>query len=674
MEAAQKDPVVPPLLAAQFKMMSILFMQIPDRPDPRATDRPNTLAENYRTSGEKAPGGLTGLYDSVPSPLNRHSVDPSEEPKADDIAQPPPETDSQPPQSTVPLGRYSSRRRPLRNSTRENHLEIARANVSVSYLKPVLKPLACLLGGCALAIGHHIFNSWADGLSIDSGTKIPQVWVLRIGTGLAFAFQTILAASLSFVICQLLWFSARRKYLTVQGQGSPLLTASQYSPDIDTLYQVERGDIWSTVLSNAAMHGPLLVGATLLSFVLPIAAVFTPASLGVRQITQVEEASCVIVAGDFSNVSPWKVSQFYQQKNTVCYSDNSPFDIDAMVARLSEIAFASGTPTPLPEFCGKNCTYKVIVDSMSFECDVNQPLPAGQLQTPPHIPQEGPARATQTFWNATASGDENTPTLPIYVGWAMGSFYVINGSFVGTTGGAYCTPVQNINGAQSVAYNVTTSDQLHPILLPPDKDGCRWKASYDAADWQKAAIALAARRLLLGSLAVSYNYDIAYQSGDIAWDYNSTVRLASFLHMNTSVFQPSFIWKDVVKGIEETAANITASLLNLDSGRKNSTCSSTNPRVVYDYNPANLLAPYGVAIFVVGGSLVFGVFVFLRFNPDDLTTSFADTIGITRNLDMEIFARKRDGQDELKPLLRSTKFRLGDLSGGYVGYGTRQDF
>ncbi|KAG8952472.1 hypothetical protein FRC04_004532 [Tulasnella sp. 424] len=605
MEAAQKDPVVPPLLAAQFKMMSILFMQIPDRPDPRATDRPNTLAENYRTSGEKAPGGLTGLYDSVPSPLNRHSVDPSEEPKADDIAQPPPETDSQPPQSTVPLGRYSSRRRPLRNSTRENHLEIARANVSVSYLKPVLKPLACLLGGC---------------------------------------------------------------------QGSPLLTASQYSPDIDTLYQVERGDIWSTVLSNAAMHGPLLVGATLLSFVLPIAAVFTPASLGVRQITQVEEASCVIVAGDFSNVSPWKVSQFYQQKNTVCYSDNSPFDIDAMVARLSEIAFASGTPTPLPEFCGKNCTYKVIVDSMSFECDVNQPLPAGQLQTPPHIPQEGPARATQTFWNATASGDENTPTLPIYVGWAMGSFYVINGSFVGTTGGAYCTPVQNINGAQSVAYNVTTSDQLHPILLPPDKDGCRWKASYDAADWQKAAIALAARRLLLGSLAVSYNYDIAYQSGDIAWDYNSTVRLASFLHMNTSVFQPSFIWKDVVKGIEETAANITASLLNLDSGRKNSTCSSTNPRVVYDYNPANLLAPYGVAIFVVGGSLVFGVFVFLRFNPDDLTTSFADTIGITRNLDMEIFARKRDGQDELKPLLRSTKFRLGDLSGGYVGYGTRQDF
>ncbi|KAG8909765.1 hypothetical protein FRC01_006734, partial [Tulasnella sp. 417] len=65
-----------------------------------------------------------------------------------------------------------------------------------------------------------------------------------------------------------------------------------------------------------------------------------------------------------------------------------------------------------------------------------------------------------------------------------------------------------------------------------------------------------------------------------------------------------FLWKGVVKGIEETAANIKASLLVIDNGRQNSTCS----KIVYDSNPANLLAPYGVAIFFVAISLVFGVF------------------------------------------------------------------
>lgn len=424
----------------------------------------------------------------------------------------------------------------------------------------------------------------------------------------------------------------------------------------------------STVLSNAVIHGPLLVGATLLSFMLPIAAVFTPASLGVRTILYVEEAPCVIASGDFSSFADYP--QFYQAEFCLSLSD-----ISAIVARISEISFASATPTPLPEFCGKNCTYKVVVDSMSFKCDaVNQPLPPGQMGTfdPNNL---GPA--TKTFWNATAIGDEYEPTLPIYVGWATGSFDLAFDTSVGTSGGAICTPVHaqyefsvdTINGAQSVTYNVTTSDQLKPALPPADPNTYTCRSGNMAnVDLQNGAIALAARRLLLGSLSVTNN------PTEVKWGYNSTVRLASFLNMTLGPDGENFIWKDVIKGIEETAANITAALLNLADGRQNSTCLYSNPRVVYDYNPADLLAPYGVAVFVVAVSLIFGVFVFLRFNPDDLTTSFADTIGITRNPEMEIFARKHDGQDESEPLLRSTKFRLGELSGGYMGYGTMQDF
>ncbi|KAG8952475.1 hypothetical protein FRC04_004535 [Tulasnella sp. 424] len=640
MEAAQNDPAMDPLLAEEPKS--------PNTPDPRATNHLDTHNEDYQISGEKAPGSLTGQLDSVHPLLDGYSK-PSKEREADGIAQHSAETDPQPPQSNVPLSRYPSRRRPVRKSTRGDHREIARANVSRSHLKPVIKPLVCLLGACVLAVGHHLFNSWADGLPIDSGTRIPQVWVLRIGTGFAFAFQTVLAASLSFVICQLLWFSARRKYLTVQ--------------DLNKLYHVERRDIISTIWSNAVMHGPLLVGAALLSFMLPIAAVFTPGSLGVRTAVDPEDAPCVIFAGNLSDLSA--TPPLYTG------DDCLPLDIIPNATRISEVTFAGARPIPLPEFCGKNCTYKVITDSMSFKCDTNQPLPAGQMPsgvtgtdtvTSIHAP------SSRTFWNATPSGDQlqiaNDPTLPFSVGWLSGTSSSPNGD----TQKAYCTPVharyefsvQTISGTQSVTYNVTTSDEI-PHVPPLSGQPARWCGIKEP---QIAAITLAARRSLQGYLSMRTT-----EYGN-TWDLSSTVRLASFLN---TVSDDLVEWGDVVKGIEETAANLTASLLSMDNGRQNSTCTYLNSRVVYDYKSANLLAPYGVAILVVAASLVFGVFVFLRFNPHDLTTSFVDTIGITRNPDMEIFARKDGGQNELEALLRSTKFRLGELSGGYMGYGTRKD-
>ncbi|KAG8907467.1 hypothetical protein FRC01_007670, partial [Tulasnella sp. 417] len=380
------------------------------------------------------------------------------------------------------------------------------------------------------------------------------------------------------------------------------------------------------------MHGPLLVGATILSFMLPIAAVFTPASLGVRAITYVEDAPCVIAAGNLKNTSYGGVPIFSQAQACFVFSD-----ITATVARISEITFAGGSPMPLPEFCGKNCTYKVLVDSMSFKCEQNVPLPDGHMRT---FDPNNPGPATKTFWNATAVGDQMEPTLPIYVGWATGGNKLAMGTSVGTTGSALCTPVfaryeftvQTINGGQSVSYNVTTFDQLPPVLPPIDQYG--------------------SRRVLLGSISLTSN------STALVWNFNSSVRLASFLNLRTRFLAEDYIWKDVVKGIEETAANITASLLSLDEGRQNSTCSYSQAEVVYDYNPANLLAPYGVAIFIVTVALVFGVFVFFRFNPDDLTTSFADTISITRTKEMEGFARRHDGQDELKSLLRTVEFRL----------------
>jgi len=48
-----------------------------------------------------------------------------------------------------------------------------------------------------------------------------QVWMNRIGTAFAYGFKAALSTSLSFVLCQLMWLTLQRKFLTFSGL-SPL--------------------------------------------------------------------------------------------------------------------------------------------------------------------------------------------------------------------------------------------------------------------------------------------------------------------------------------------------------------------------------------------------------------------------------------------------------------------
>ncbi|KAG8937138.1 hypothetical protein FRC00_007111 [Tulasnella sp. 408] len=536
-----------------------------------------------------------------------------------------------------------SRSNPVRKRTGDT-LTLVRANTTWSHLKSILKPVAYLIIGAALAMGHHLFNNWIDGKSVGSSPSVPQVWATRIGTAFAIAFHTVLAACLGFVICQLLWFTTRRNFLSIE--------------DINTLYLVERRDIVSTILSNALLLSPLLVAVTLVSFLLPVASVFTPASLGVSNAIHYTEGPCVISAGNLMQAS-------VLHEGGILLSGYTP-----VMQKLAETTFYGGTITPLPDYCGQNCTYNLNIDSFTFACQTSVTLPDGQMGTfdPNH-----PGPGVQTFWNATLTGSEadHDPTMSFYVGWATGATVVPYDSSIGSSGSAYCTPVQarygfqvtKVNGVQTVSYTMTPTD---PMLITTTHDENGKQPSPKAM--RVGAVALATRDLLLGALSVKTT------PVDIVWSFNSSVRVAAFLNMTTGDIR-QFIWGDAIKGIEETAANVTASLLNLDlGGLQNSTCSYTQAELIYNYHPLNLWAPYGIALFVVSLALIFGVLVFLRFNPDNLTTSFTDTVGITRNRDLDAFARWHGGETQTDPALDSAKFRLGDMGQGRIGYGAPEEF
>ncbi|KAG8914451.1 hypothetical protein FRC00_013523 [Tulasnella sp. 408] len=281
-----------------------------------------------------------------------------------------------------------------------------------------------------------------------------------------------------------------------------------------------------------------------------------------------------------------------------------------------------------------------------------------------------PGSGVQTFWNATLTGSETDydPTMSFYVGWATGATVAPFYSSMGSSGSAYCTPmqaryefrVQKFNDLQTVSYTMTPTE---PMLAAHDQNN--QQPSTQAIEL--GALALATRHLLLGSLSVMTN------PMQIVWSFDSTARAASFLRMGRGHIR-QFVWGDVIKGIEQTAANVTASMLNMPLGLQNSTCLYTQTDLIYIYHQPNLWIPYGIALSIVTLALIFGVLVFLRYNPDNLTTSFTDTVGITRDHDLDVLARLDGGEVQADEVLHSTKYRLGALEGGRVGYGTSEKF
>ncbi|KIO27290.1 hypothetical protein M407DRAFT_23468 [Tulasnella calospora MUT 4182] len=385
----------------------------------------------------------------------------------------------------------------------------AKPTGSFAALEPIVRPAIYFLIGIILAFGHHQFNTWAEGRTVGTNPSIPQEWVFRIGTAFAIAFQTILASSLAFVTCQLLWFYTRRQHMSMI--------------DINTLYQVERRDLAATVLSDAIFRSPLLVTATLLSFLLPITAVFTPASLGVTTSSFDVLRPCQVSAANFSvNQAP----TLFRHNATAGNYLGGP---TSSIQRLADSTFAGQSIPPLPQYCGKNCTYQTSIDSMTFQCERNVPLPAGHLGDT-ELSNLGPG--TRVFWNASMAGPEADPPSPFYVGWQTGAMSRHFDGSVGTNGSALCTPtkahydftVRTINGEQFVSYNMTPTGPLKSTTTATTGEAA--EEGYIAL--QVGAVTLAARSRLLGVVSWLY-YPVARVN---IYNDSSPVLLSSFLNVS----------------------------------------------------------------------------------------------------------------------------------------------
>jgi hypothetical protein len=120
-----------------------------------------------------------------------------------------------------------------------------------------------LLLGLLVAISHHLFYSYLHNRELQEAA-VPQNWAIRIGNAFAYLFKTALVAAVAVSYAQGFWFFVRRKS-----------------------FQIRTLDKFFGVLCNPLLvfNSELLQSTTLLfalavvSWLLPISAVFAPGAL-----------------------------------------------------------------------------------------------------------------------------------------------------------------------------------------------------------------------------------------------------------------------------------------------------------------------------------------------------------------------------------------------------------
>src|SRR5437762_2902931 len=198
-----------------------------------------------------------------------------------------------------------------------------------------------LVTGLLTSLAQHFFYSYVDGRQPQQVT-IEQIWVIRIGTALAFLFKTSLVASIGIAFCQRSWFSFQRDAISVDG--------------IDAIFGILR-DPLKFFVADMLVRTKVLTLLALISWLLPLSAIFSPASLtGCSH----QFLLIVVIAAPQVSVSPVQVPILGPLNDSVGFYELSSLTPPTFggptpqLKRLATRVFTSGEVIYWPSPCGIN--------------------------------------------------------------------------------------------------------------------------------------------------------------------------------------------------------------------------------------------------------------------------------------------------------------------------------
>ncbi|CAG8974075.1 hypothetical protein HYALB_00011874 [Hymenoscyphus albidus] len=140
------------------------------------------------------------------------------------------------------------------------------------WLSPIMM-IGCLVSGVAFAGGHHAYYSWLDGRVVQDSRR--QQWALNIGNGFAIYINLMLKTAVGIAFTQYLWKQLRCLSISVSSISDAFGMGT---------------NIFSFLNWELTSKIPITAALGLLLWVLPIASLFAPATLSIRdaQVTTFE--------------------------------------------------------------------------------------------------------------------------------------------------------------------------------------------------------------------------------------------------------------------------------------------------------------------------------------------------------------------------------------------------
>jgi hypothetical protein len=486
--------------------------------------------------------------------------------------------------------------------------------------------MSCLLViGIGCGVAHHAFNAYLNDRPL---TSFDQTWAIRIGTALAMGFKTAVIASMGMAFAQRMWRSVRHQAMSVKSLDSLF---GAFSGDPRSLFQ---GDLYRSAILA------LLIAVS--SWILPLATVFTPATLRVKPADRTSSTSCIVPGVNLRNGTDGG-SIRYPSSNGL-YTGPAP-----MIQRFAVQSLMTGSFNPFPYtsglVTGANTSYTLSFTAPALQCS------EANSTAQSNLPQN-------TYWSSIRSPmhdsvtGQDIPTLKIqYASTPNPSSQTI----------LTCVPyladygvlVTYNSTAQSVALlNMTMTA---PAGRPTGGSGIQLSDA-NALTTGAAAIVDATFNTLVGNLTRDQNGNLLTSASNVA--------LASFVHMSG---QSACDFKLVRESVEQLMRDVSASAMGLRLVQTQATCVTVDRVNVYLYDQGVLIASYLAAVAVAIAAVAVGLHA-LKANGHSGDTSFSGVVLSTRNPTLDRACE--DGRESLLAL----RVRFGRLSNGRPAFGIDDDF
>ncbi|KAG8722225.1 hypothetical protein FRC09_006607 [Ceratobasidium sp. 395] len=480
-----------------------------------------------------------------------------------------------------------------------------------------------LLLGIGCGIAHHALNSYLDNKATSS---FDQAWAIRIGTALAMAFKTAVLASMGMAFAQRMWRSVRQQAMSIKS--------------LDALFGAFGGDPRSVFQADLYRSARLALLIAVAGWLLPIATVFTPATLRVKPADRSSTADCTVPSVNLSNGTDGGNIRYPSASGT--YTGPAP-----MTQRFAVQSLITGTFNQFPYTAGlsmgANTSYMLSFDAPTLRC-------SGNNGTQPNLSPNTYWSGIRTMMHDSVSG-QDIPTLQIqYVSAPTGPNALTCVPYLAN----YGVLVTYNSTAQSIALlNLT----MTTTAGRPTGGSAIQLTDSNAVTTGAAALVDAVFNTLVGNLTRDQNGNMMATSSNVA--------LASFVQVSN---QSTYTFQSVSDSIEQLMRDVSLSTMGLRLAQIQTTCTTVDRVNIYVYDQGVLISSYLAVVAVALAAVAVGLHALKR-NGHSGDTSFSGVLLSTRNPTLD---RACDGGREK---LLTLRVKLGRLySTGRPAFGTASDF